>query len=279
MKKEPVKQSKSKRRNKPWRDAIVEVLSHYDEGVHYSTIAQDIVDKRLRIDVGATPATTVNTYISGDIKDMQDASIFLRVGKGLYMLRNQSRGSGMKDNQDGDNNASGSAAIDGVIRAFGMYWRRDAIDWAYSTPKLLGVQQRGAKPVDFAKQIGVYMLHDVREVVYVGRTTTERLSQRLLDHTTNRLSGRWDRFSWFGMLDVNDDSSIVENSFDRSLSVEVVAIALEAILIEGLEPRQNRRRGDGFNATEYLQIVDPKLRERTEREIIRRLAESHKIDP
>ena len=32
--------------------------------------------------------------------------------------------------------------------------------------------------------------------------------------------------------------------------------ALEAILIEALEPRQNRKRGDDLAAVEYLQKVD-----------------------
>ena len=33
--------------------------------------------------------------------------------------------------------------------------------------------------------------------------------------------------------------------------------ALEAILIEALEPRQNRRRGDDLSAVEYTQKEDP----------------------
>ena len=32
-------------------------------------------------------------------------------------------------------------------------------------------------------------------------------------------------------------------------------------LIETLEPPQNRRRGDDFNAVEYIQDIDPELRE------------------
>jgi hypothetical protein len=37
---------------------------------------------------------------------------------------------------------------------------------------------------------------------------------------------------------------------------------LEALLIEALEPPQNRKRGDDFSAIEYLQDIDPELRER-----------------
>jgi hypothetical protein len=34
---------------------------------------------------------------------------------------------------------------------------------------------------------------------------------------------------------------------------------MEALLIEGLEPPQNRRRGDDFRAVEYLQAEDREL--------------------
>ena len=34
--------------------------------------------------------------------------------------------------------------------------------------------------------------------------------------------------------------------------------ALEAILIEALEPRQNRKRGDDLSAVEFIQHEDPK---------------------
>jgi hypothetical protein len=37
---------------------------------------------------------------------------------------------------------------------------------------------------------------------------------------------------------------------------------LEALLIEALEPPQNRKRGDDFSLVEYLQDVDPELKER-----------------
>jgi hypothetical protein len=35
--------------------------------------------------------------------------------------------------------------------------------------------------------------------------------------------------------------------------------ALEAVLIEALEPRQNRKRGDDLAAVEYLQRIDPEI--------------------
>lgn len=83
---------------------------------------------------------------------------------------------------------------------------------------------------------------------------------RLFEHTKDRLQSRWNRLSWFGLLRVTEKGELVEAN--ATLSPELVATTLEAVLIEGLEPRQNRKRGDGFNATEYLQAEDPEIERR-----------------
>ena len=57
-------------------------------------------------------------------------------------------------------------------------------------------------------------------------------------------------------------------------------VTLEALLIETLEPPQNRRRGDDFAAVEYIQDIDPELKEqelqRTLRNIEHKLRDSQK---
>ncbi len=143
-----------------------------------------------------------------------------------------------------------------VISSFGMFWRKDAIEWT-ATPKLLGMQQIGATPVDFYRQLGIYLLYDGREVIYVGRTTDRPLGRRLYEHTVDRMSARWDRFSWFGLLPVSDTGQI--GCLPETYSAAKLIPALEAILIEALEPRQNRKRGDDLAAVEYLQKVDPEI--------------------
>lgn len=40
-----------------------------------------------------------------------------------------------------------------IVTSFGMFWRRNAVEWS-AMPKLLGMQQIGATPVDFNKQLG-----------------------------------------------------------------------------------------------------------------------------
>jgi hypothetical protein len=135
-----------------------------------------------------------------------------------------------------------------------LSWRDDII--RVLTDKILGQQQSSSTPVDFASEIGVYLLHDSRNVVYVGRTTDQPLSKRLYQHTLDRLNGRWDRFSWFGIYAVNNDGSL-RIADSCNISLDSLIVTMEALLIEGLEPPQNRKRGDEFRAIEFLQVEDP----------------------
>jgi len=146
----------------------------------------------------------------------------------------------------------------GLINAFGMYWKRDAVLWS-ATPKILGQQQLGASPVDFFGQRGVYLLHDAGRVMYVGRTTDQPLGKRLHQHTADRLNGRWDRFSWFGVYSVTQDGRLQQTNGSASFSLDNLITTMEALLIEGLEPPQNRKRGDDFRAIEFLQFMDPEI--------------------
>lgn len=141
-----------------------------------------------------------------------------------------------------------------------MVWKTD--------PKLLGRQQQGSEPIDFSKQIGIYFLHDAQGVVYVGKTSDQSLGRRLQQHTIDRLNGRWDRFSWFGIYPVEDDGSLRTDVNLSEIPVDVVITTLEAVLIEGLEPRQNRRRGDDFQAVEFLQTEDPLIEQGRNRRML-----------
>jgi hypothetical protein len=146
-----------------------------------------------------------------------------------------------------------------------MFWQRSAVEWV-STPRLLGMQQIGATPVDFCGQLGIYLLYDGREVVYVGRTTERPLGRRLYEHTLDRMSVWWDRFSWFGLLPVSETGELGE--LPASFAATKLIPALEAILIEALEPRQNRKRGDDLVAVEYIQKSDPEIEKKRMKAIL-----------
>lgn len=46
------------------------------------------------------------------------------------------------------------------------------------------------------------------------------------------------------------------------ISLHTLIATMEALLIEGLELPQNRRQGDGFQAIEFVQVVDDSVRKR-----------------
>ena len=246
-----------------WRDAIRRVLQEAEEPTHYTDIAQSIIDNGYRTKVGATPAATVaaqlgSTSLAGEVT---------RVERGVYQLKTKRPAAG--EGVVADNGAAQEVStppIDqiadveymGLINAFGMYWRRSAVEWATGRPNLWGAQQSGSEHVNFAEQAGIYLLHDGSRTVYVGRVTKHRMGTRLWEHTRDRLSGRWDRFSWFGIRSVGEDGRLGEGP-GSGIDVETLIATMEALMIEGLEPPQNRRQGDRFNALEFIQVVDPNL--------------------
>jgi hypothetical protein len=71
------------------------------------------------------------------------------------------------------------------------------------------------------------------------------------------MSARWDRFSWFGLLPVSESGQLEE--LPSTYGAPKLIPAIEAILIEALEPRQNRKRGDDLAAVEYIQKSDPEI--------------------
>jgi hypothetical protein len=236
-----------------WRDAIIAVLQGSAEPMHYADIAEVIVERGLRTDVGATPAATVNATISTSIQSDSAQSPFQRVSRGYYALARPASAAESQLVIAADQKADET----GLINAFGMYWARKSVYWT-SNPRILGQQQPGSAPVDFCGQKGVYLLHDGRAVVYVGRTTDQPLGVRLRQHVSDRLNGRWDRFSWFGVYPVAE-SGTLETTSIGAYDLDMLIATMEALLIEGLEPPQNRKRGDDFRAVEFLQVEDPEI--------------------
>ena len=110
-----------------------------------------------------------------------------------------------------------------------------------------------------ANQTGIYLLHDFRDILYIGRAIDSSLGSRLLVHTRDRLKTRWNRFSWFGFRAVKANGTL--DRISDNYELRDVISAMEALLIEALEPPQNRRGGDGFQGIEYIQAEDPKKKE------------------
>lgn len=244
-----------------WKKAIDKVLGASSTPLHYNDITERIIADGLRHSLGATPAATVNAQISSSIKHDGATSPYLRVSKGTFTMRAGGDTDAItprKLTPDVPESEDEEEQYE-IVTSFGMFWRRDGIEWS-ALPLLLGMQQIGATPVNFCKQLGIYLLYDGREVIYVGRTTDRPLGRRLYEHTADRMSARWDRFSWFGLLPVSDTGALGElpANYDGAKLIP----ALEAILIEALEPRQNRKRGDDLAAVEYIQSIDPEIQKK-----------------
>ena len=244
----------------PWKQAIVQVLREEGGPLHYDTIVERISESQLRTSFGATPAATVASIISQSLKN--DANpLFERVERGHFRLAGDiSTAAGLKEDEGLDD-------VGGIVTAFGMYWDRSYVDWEPTKPNLLGQQSKNSDEVDFSDQIGVYLLYDRREIVYVGQSNEGRkhssIGQRLKLHTKNRLRSRWDRFSWFGLSPVDKSAAIqplgIGNEGSQSGATKAIIDVMEAVLIEAIEPRQNRRQGDYFRGLEYLQVEDPRV--------------------
>lgn len=248
---------------KSWKEAIKKVLTEADTPLHYTEISEQILSRGYYSTDGATPVATVNAQITSSIKHDGDKSPFMRVGKGIFTLRGASvvpvSVPSSKPKTPEVVSEAEEDSSDSIIHSFGMYWQRDLVVWR-NDPKMFGKQQALSKPVDFGKQKGIYILYDHHTVVYIGRSIDRPLGKRLFEHTVDRLGSRWNRFSWFGLLDVTQEGNLRETALNTSLASLVAT--LEALLIEALEPPQNRKRGDDFSAIEYIQDIDPELREK-----------------
>ncbi len=248
--------------NLSWLEAAKIVLKDAQAPMSAQEIVDAIFERGLHHKMGATPAQTVGAHIYMSIKNDGPASPFTRPMPGRFALKD--------GGQDEIANASpkeltekgpeeGTSQSTGIVNALGMFWERSKVNWERSLPRLLGSLPKGID-VDFCSQQGIYLLHDNQGVVYVGRTDKQGLGIRLRQHTIDRLNGRWDRFSWFGVFPIKEDGTLNADADFSEISVATVIAAMEAVLIEALEPRQNRRGGDWkIEAIEVLQKEDPDL--------------------
>ena len=230
-----------------WREAIIHVLRTSGVAMHYVDIAGEIMENGLVDTRVKMPHQTVSYELTTSINTEGANSPFVRAQRGYYKLRQGYQGDESPDNQDIPDDDGG----DGIITSFGMYWNREDVNWQHN-PQLLGSQHANADSVDFCDQIGVYILYNHNRVIYVGRSV-ESLGNRLYAHTTDRLKGRWNQFSWFGLKPIADTGTLQDVPAQYA-STPMIPV-LEALLIEACEPSQNRRRGDDFNAIEYIQVV------------------------
>src|ERR1700675_1715051 len=130
-----------------WRKAIEKVLSEAPGAMHYKDITEKIIQDGLRSSLGATPASTVVSVAITAIKNEGEKCPFQKIGRGLFVWKVKA-GITQKPSITVESSEEEAEVQYEIITSFGVFWRREAIEWV-STPRILGMQEIGAEPVDF----------------------------------------------------------------------------------------------------------------------------------
>ncbi len=246
-----------------WKEAIYKVMRENGGEMTRNEIAEAILNKGLRAQT-LTPADTVGANIYMSIKKYGDKSPFIQTKPQTFRLIEKNIPKNKKEDKDLTKlEVLKSINQENIIKAFGMFWDRNGVDWDSNNLELWGkpsnfsgkYSKKDDIKVNFADESGIYILYDHRTIVYVGRAIQGTLGKRLKEHTRDRLNTRWNRFSWFGTIAIEEDGKLAKESSIDNYSMEKIISTMEAILIEALEPLQNRRRGDEFDY-EFTQIFD-----------------------
>ena len=232
-----------------WKDAIQKVLDESQDAMTAQEIAEAISEQGLYQTKGRTPFKTISRDINQSVRYEGEKSPFGIVEPGLFISRSALNQKNQL--QFDEPEISG----DTFIAAYGVLWRREWVAWGRN--RLDGTQSNRDQAVNFAEQSGVYVLYDRNKPIYVGMSAENSLMRRLKTHTRGRFDSRWDRFSWFGCRTPQDDGSLADTPNDFS-SNHMIA-AMESLLIELLEPPQNRKHGDRFSESEYNQVRDEEI--------------------
>lgn len=170
-----------------------------------------------------------------------------------------------------------------LIRTIGLFWKREEVYWNSSVRngRLLGVPKGGklSEPVNFGSQIGIYVLYADYDIVYVGQTGAELygLYRRLKTHSRGDIADRWNRFSWYGIRNLNKNGQLAAITKKIRPTYKEAIDHMEAILIHTAEPKLNRQSGHfGDSVTRYMQIRDTEKLGKTSDEILKELLNSQK---
>ena len=252
-----------------WEQAVLQVLNEATEPMYCGDIADEILRRGLKSTVGKTPNFTVAGVIS---KLRARGTGIIKTQPGVYYLSKDDRPLPDVAPVESDDELDATDAPENLsVAAYGLHWERDKVDW--SARRLLGydIDPSPGQAVDFANQQGVYLLHSWQSVVYVGKTSAKEggLFQRLNYHHSRQVwSGKWERFSWYGLRHVDETGMIVDSP--ESASKEVVTALMEAVLIETLRPSFNNQQGN-YMGTLYRQAIDPNIARARAQDLLRPL--------
>jgi hypothetical protein len=164
-----------------------------------------------------------------------------------------------------------------LIKAYGINWNPDIIDWTKSS--LIGeIQYPDTTPrkkynINFWEAKGIYTLHSDFKTIYVGKAFKTSIGKRLCDHLSDRLAGRWDMLSWYSVSAPRFTQYDVSDPGVRQLTADTVVKTLEALAILVADPALNRKREsfrDAYEATQFTGASPKAIRAYLE-EILKKL--------
>jgi hypothetical protein len=152
-----------------------------------------------------------------------------------------------------------------IIEAYGLFWDAANVDWGKggNAKALWGIPawQKNAEPINFASQVGIYVLYEGHQMIYVGQVGSGRatLFGRLRRHHHDAIAGRWDRFSWFGLCSVRADGNLGNPKKIERATLATILNKMEAVLIAAAEPVLNKQGGKFGKFRRYVQVRDEDL--------------------
>jgi len=155
-----------------------------------------------------------------------------------------------------------------LIRAYGLFWRADEVDWtpgkgnknAFRLLGRIGAHLPSLQVADFREQRGIYILYGNHGPHYVGLTRSQDLGKRVRDHLFDQHAGKWNRFSWFGfraVLKSKDPFGCRRLKDLASMGVGDPADLIgdmEALLIRAMGLSANKAQMNFCNACEWTQV-------------------------
>jgi hypothetical protein len=235
------------------RESIASVLAPYSKPIDLDEIASKLVEAEGDLEkFGAVPLRSIHSCIDDAIRAEGESCPFLKSFPGFYMLREKAKPHQLlKASKARSTEPKIHEGQIGIVSCFGVSWQRNRVKWTPS-PEILGCQFMASKPIDFGQQIGFYALHsEGGEVGYFGSTIDKPIGTCLFEHTQDRLRGRWNRFSFFGLLPVTD-----AGTFDRlpdDFKPADTLASLAAIIMELFSPRGNRLYFDWLSTLEFIE--------------------------
>jgi hypothetical protein len=167
--------------------AARKVLQEAEAPLHYQQITKRMLSAGLWRTNGKTPAATINAQLATNIKKNGPASVFRRVGRGIFAL----------------NGAPTESTSQSGVKPQKTQERAES--QSRDRPLVLGYLERIASSAfsEFPQQItalvhgkhGVYALYKGDRLYYVGLATN--LRNRIKQHLRDKHAGKWNRFSLY----------------------------------------------------------------------------------